>query len=619
MKKMKWSPWQLTGASSDKFHIKLNRLKLEGFSSYKVKKKKNNGEQQHGVVAIEVNWKGPKTGVVFVPFYGRSWRQRNCTACRALSKNGSLIEWEDEFHKVCSFSTKDALELTFSLLYGENAESNSKMEVLGTVSLNLTDKLGSGMKSDIEAKLPIALKVAGIINGQATLSVNVSFAEVRNSQDLVGNVHNSTGSDGDKLIKRVNYFRSFRKTRKSQGPVEPSMSCDSDESNITTTSTASVPCNLEHSSSKPEFRSPMGSDSPVPDPVKKSVLLSWKRRRLSFNPSRLKLEVPLIQNTNRVDDKVEEIDGSLPTGSIEKANSPKDCWEIKKVISRDGQAKLKTPVFFASFDQRSEMAAGESACTALVMVIAHWLHSNQDVMPSKSQFDSLITEGSTEWQKLCNNEAYSNFFPNKHFDLETVLEADLRPLAVWPENSFVGFFNPEKFESLKEAMSFEKIWNEISNDSEVYDPRIYIVSWNDHFFVLKVEANAYYIIDSLGERLFEGCNQAYILKFDDSSVMYREKKIAEDREGSINEEENMQEVICKGKECCREFIIRFLAAIPLGELEEEEQKGLVPTLPLHQRLQIEFHYSYSPPSSSASSAFSTPSPPFSGEDCKKIK
>lgn len=149
------------------------------------------------------------------------------------------------------------------------------------------------------------------------MQVNVSFAEVRNSQDLVGNVHNSTGSDGDKLIKRVNYFRSFRKTRKSQGPVEPSMSCDSDESNITTTSTASVPCNLEHSSSKPEFRSPMGSDSPVPDPVKKSVLLSWKRRRLSFNPSRLKLEVPLIQNTNRVDDKVEEIDGSLPTGSIE--------------------------------------------------------------------------------------------------------------------------------------------------------------------------------------------------------------------------------------------------------------------------------------------------------------
>lgn len=301
---------------------------------------------------------------------------------------------------------------------------------------------------------------------------------------------------------------------------------------------------------------------------------------------------------------------------IQKTVSSKDCWEVKEVISRDGQAKLKTPMFFASFDQRSETAAGESACTALVTVIAHWLHSNQDLMPSRSQFDSLITQGSSEWQKLCNNDAYMNFFPNKHFDLETVLEADLRPLAVWPDNSFVGFFSPDKFDSLKEAMSFEKIWKELSNDTVIYEPKIYIVSWNDHFFVLKVEANAYYIIDSLGERLFEGCNQAYILKFDDSSVLYAEEKKADsDKEPGSNKqaEKKQEEVICRGKECCREFIKRFLAAIPLGELEEEERKGTVSNLQLHQRLQIEFHYSYSSPSSSSStSTFSTPSP-FSGE------
>lgn len=282
-----------------------------------------------------------------------------------------------------------------------------------------------------------------------------------------------------------------------------------------------------------------------------------------------------------------------------------DCWELKEVMSRDGRAKLKTPMFFATFDQRSEMAAGESACTALVTVIAHWLHSNQDLMPSRSQFDSLITQGSSEWQKLCNNEAYMNFFPNKHFDLDTVLEADVRPLATWPENSFVGFFNPEKFETLKETMSFDKIWKEISNDDLIYEPKIYIVSWNDHFFVLKAETNAYYIIDSLGERLHEGCNRAYILKFDDSSVMYGEKKVYSEEEGSDNQEQKVQEVICRGKECCREFIERFLAAIPLRELEEEEKKGTVSNLQLLKRLQIEFHYSYSSPSSST---FSTPSP-----------
>lgn len=149
------------------------------------------------------------------------------------------------------------------------------------------------------------------------MQVNVSFAEVRNSQDLVGNVQNSTESEEDKLIKRVNYFRSFRKTRKSKSLVEPLMSGDSDKSIIittTTTTTSSVPCNLEHSSSKPEFKSPTGSDSP-PNPVKKSGFLSWKRR-LSFNPMRHKL-VPLIQNTNRGGKKVKEIDGSVFVGSIE--------------------------------------------------------------------------------------------------------------------------------------------------------------------------------------------------------------------------------------------------------------------------------------------------------------
>ncbi|KAF5936289.1 hypothetical protein HYC85_027418 [Camellia sinensis] len=39
-------------------------------------------------------------------------------------------------------------------------------------------------------------------------------------------------------------------------------------------------------------------------------------------------------------------------------------WEEKKLVSRDGQAKLKANVFFASFDQRSDKAAGESACAA---------------------------------------------------------------------------------------------------------------------------------------------------------------------------------------------------------------------------------------------------------------
>ncbi|KAL7166032.1 hypothetical protein ACSBR2_036824 [Camellia fascicularis] len=130
-------------------------------------------------------------------------------------------------------------------------------------------------------------------------------------------------------------------------------------------------------------------------------------------------------------------------------------WEEKKLVSRDGQAKLKANVFFASFDQRSDKAAGKSACTALAAVIANWLQSNQDNTPTRAQFGRLIVEGSSEWRKLCDNQDLINQFPDKHFDIKTVLQAGLCPTSVLHEKSFIGFFGPEKFETLKEVMSFD--------------------------------------------------------------------------------------------------------------------------------------------------------------------
>lgn len=287
--------------------------------------------------------------------------------------------------------------------------------------------------------------------------------------------------------------------------------------------------------------------------------------------------------------------------------------------------KLQAKVFFSSIDQRSERAAGESACTALVAVIADWFQSNRDEMPIKSQLDSLIREGSSEWRNLCGNETYRERFPDKHFDLETVLQAKIRPLSVVPEKSFIGFFHPEgieegEFDFLQGAMSFDNIWDEISRSapdtSTNADPVVYIVSWNDHFFVLKVEQDAYYIIDTLGERLFEGCNQAFILKFDRETTIHQvpdethqksDDKPATDKvsleaekeaiasEGDIvvrNEDEAT--VVCRGKDSCKEYIKSFLAAIPIRELQVDLKKGLMAsTTPLHHRLQIEFHYTKS--------------------------
>lgn len=290
-----------------------------------------------------------------------------------------------------------------------------------------------------------------------------------------------------------------------------------------------------------------------------------------------------------------------------KAENQEDTWQEKELTSRDGEAKLTASVFLASFDQRSDKAAGESACTALVAVISHWLHSNSNTTPNRFEFDNLIMQGSSEWRKLCQDDAYVTLFPNKHFDLETIIQANIRPVSISHSNSFVGFFGAEAFEALNGAMSFDDIWDEISSNVGVY-----IVSWNDHFFVLKAETNAYYIIDTLGERLYEGCNQAYVLRFDDTAVM---KKLC----GTKTEEVAEEEVLCRGKECCREFIKRFLAAIPLKELKEDEEKkkSKVSYYALHHRLQIEFNYSYlrshvsSLTSSPLSSLATSASSPFS--------
>ncbi|CAL5356964.1 unnamed protein product [Camellia sinensis] len=387
----------------------------------------------------------------------------------------------------------------------------------------------------------------------------------------------------------------------------------------------------------------------------KRSILPWRKRKLSFRSPKAKGE-PLLKKAYG-EEGGDDIDfdrrqlSSDESLSLERHKTDEDSsayrssvsefgddnfaigsWEQKEVTSRDGHMKLETQVFFASIDQRSERAAGESACTALVAVIADWFQNNRELMPIKSQFDSLIREGSLEWRNLCENEAYRVRFPDKHFDLDTVLQAKIRPLSVAPGKSFIGFFHPDgmeegRFDFLHGAMSFDNIWDEISRAGSECpgngDPQVYIVSWNDHFFVLKVEPEAYYVIDTLGERLYEGCNQAYILKFDRNTTIYKlpsSTQLSEEKpaaplepknepgqqinlnEGSVEglviakSDDSMktnaeqEEVMCRGKDSCKEYIKSFLAAIPIRELQADIKKGLLASTPLHHRLQIEFHY-----------------------------
>ncbi|CAI9096647.1 OLC1v1032840C1 [Oldenlandia corymbosa var. corymbosa] len=538
--------------ASAKYEVKLKSIKLEMEFGDEQGIYHDDDHHRHKVMGIKLKWKGepaaqfgifPAVIRAFTSYHQqrrKAFTNEKPMVIRKVAGGGggrreAVVEWDHEFESstVCSFTVdfddrkfgrRRPWELSFSVLHG--FEKKKKKTKIGKAILNLAEfiKGSDDHRNGNEAKLPINLNFEGA-STQATLLVRLDIVEIKDYSRQVSNSVESSGLLHGPELKKLDK------------PVR---------------------------SKSAKIRSTSGE--PYLEPDRKIGIFSWKKMRLSFKSS----TITTIENDNNHETDVD------PPKVEEDTNG---SWESKEITSRDGLTKLKTDVFFASFDQCSNKAAGEGACTALVAFIAHWLHVNNETMPNRPEFNDLILQGSSEWRKLCENEYYTNDFPNKHFDLETVLRADIRPISISRDDSFVGFFGPEKFETLKGAMSFNDIWDGIveriqkNRDGE---PGIYIVSWNDHFFVLKVESNAYYIIDTLGERLFEGCNQAYILKFDDSSSVYGTK-------------DDQMEMICSGKECCKEFINRFLAAIPIMELETEEEKGPVSYYSLHHRLQIELN------------------------------
>ncbi|XP_044472157.1 uncharacterized protein LOC123200825 [Mangifera indica] len=303
---------------------------------------------------------------------------------------------------------------------GDGEESQTKLSVLGKASLNLPE-VAATVESQVERKVPITSKVGGL-GSEATLSVSsISMSDLNSSH--------------------------FKQRNPQYNPIFCSGVREFGGGNDSTEKSDT------ELNSRTESESYPGSETQLePPPQRKEGLFSWKRRRLSFIP--LKKKEPLSKKTN---------ENKNTDGSVLASECYQFCdWE-EKVASRDGQSKLKANVFFASFDQRSEKTCGEGACTALVAAIAHWLHQNQDFMPTRSELDRLITQGSSDWRKLCDNETYTNFFPDKHFDLETVLEAGLQPIHVLPDKSFTGFFSPDKFQCLHGGMSFDEIWDEIND------------------------------------------------------------------------------------------------------------------------------------------------------------
>ncbi|XP_075502169.1 uncharacterized protein LOC142540124 [Primulina tabacum] len=730
VKMMRWRPWP--PLISRKYEVKLIVQRLEGCDWVH-----EGAEKDNGGLAVEIRWKGPKISLGSF----RRTVKRNFTKVEAVKhgqNGGVLVEWDEEFQNVCSFSGyKDSVfhpwEINFTVLHEPNQGVKRKFSVIGLATLNLADCASKTDGCVTEVKIPLAVS-STVVEHRPLLCISLSLSELRSAQETLElvsspivpvpspSVSGESSTEKDELsalkagLRKVRIFTEYVSSRRAKKACrddegsEGRCSAKSEEGEFaypydSDFAEESVEGESEENKEDPKFRKSfsygtlayanyagvsfyssarinnededwiyysnrrrsdvgcslkdeLGSTITEPSLIQNSKrsILPWKKRKLSFRSPKSKGE-PLLKKAygeeggDDIDFDRRQLssDESLSCGwhkidECSNANrSPVSefgddsfavgTWEQKEIVSRDGSMKIQTQVFFASIDQRSERAAGVSACTALVAVIAHWLQTNSDLMPIKSQFDSLIRDGSLEWRKLCENEAYMERFPDKHFDLETILQAKIRDLVVVPGKSFIGFFHLDEkvggnFDFLQSAMSFDNIWDEI-NHSLKTDAQVFIVSWNDHFFVLKVEKDAYFIFDTLGERLHEGCNQAYILKFDRNTTIYKlpnteqplEEKPMEEQaavspavesldsgaqpnssgEDSKEEtsvtipEEQMkdepeEEVVCQGKESCKAYIKSFLAAIPIRELQEDIKKGLVMSTPLHHRLQIEFNF-----------------------------
>ncbi|CAA6658444.1 unnamed protein product [Spirodela intermedia] len=674
---MRWPPWP--PLHSKNFQVKLVLLRLEaplglqgpddlagGAPTGQEANAEAAAPEKKKVLTAEVRWKGPKTTLTSLR---RPSIKRNCTrALEALDlrplKEGeegeegflsgvvSVVEWNEEFRSVCCLTSHKhnayhPWEVAFSVLDSNGGPSRRKMFVIGSASLNLSEFISLSLmemrpaeeSSDARSIVPVPLspapvdalhaerdELSALKAGLRKVKIFTELMSARRSKKACGE---DEGSEG-------------RCSARSEDGEHSSCPFDTDSPRRRTlTKATTTRRNTALGSRSATGRWPLQTTSGV-------VLLAdedqrgeehppWRKRKLSFRSPKARGE-PLLYGEEGGDD--------IDWPPAQLLTNPSFFFSSAAGAGAAGAAGQQVLCGSEFGDEGFAVGSwGEKECSLRPSTAERagrrrerlhrpggggrrLLQANGDAIPIKSQFDSLIREGSREWRNLCEHEAYRQRFPDRHFDLDTVLHAKIRPLSVAAGKSFVGFFHPEGttttttttgsdggggadgsgFDFLQEAMSFDSIWDEVSRAATEQRSRpapgggspqqqVYIVSWNDHFFVLKVEEAAYYIIDTLGERLHEGCNQAYILKFDDKPAAAGEAVVAQPETlqqaggvaGAVEEEvaaeteevEAEEEVVvCRGKESCKEYI----------KTPGRRPEGLMASTPIHHRLQIEFHF-----------------------------
>ncbi|KAF2308288.1 hypothetical protein GH714_039905 [Hevea brasiliensis] len=563
---MRWRPWPLSGPR--KYEVRLVVRRMEGWDL--VLEGGEDKEKNSGKLTVEIRWKGPKFALSSL----RRTVKRNFTKeVEVFGKENGVVEWDEEFQSLCTLSPQKEnvfhpWEIAFTVFNGTNQGPKNKVPAVGTAMLNLAEYASTAEQKELELSLPLLLP-AGAAEPRPLLLISLSLLELRTVPEATEPLQRAivpvssppqsgetVSTEKDELsaikagLRKVKIFTEYVSTRRakkacreeegSEGrcsarsdegeynypfdsdSIDDFEEGESDEIKEDSTIRKSFSYGtlayanyaggsfyfdmrkngededwVYYSNRKSDvgcshFEDLTQTSEPSLLQSSKRSILSWRKRKLSFRSPKAKGE-PLLKKAYG-EEGGDDIDFDRRQLSSDDAGALGLGKQGNN--SRDGRMMLQTEVFFASIDQRSEQAAGESACTALVAVIADWFQNNHDIMPIKSQFDSLIREGSLEWRNLCENETYKEQFPDKHFDLETVLQAKIRSLSVVPRKSFIGFFHPDGM--MREDLTF-----------------------------CKVEPEAYYIIDTLGERLYEGCNQAYILKFDSNTVIRKLPNVAQ--------------------------------------------------------------------------------------------
>ncbi|KAF3621791.1 putative cytosolic 5'-nucleotidase 3-like [Capsicum annuum] len=360
--------------SSKKYEDKIIVNCLKGFNFLLNEKM---GVQDFDRLRVEIKWKGSSKGISLnLGSFNRRSVKKNFTKEECLKEDEGIVEWNDEFLSVCNFSgwkygVFQPWEVVFTVINGTSKGPNQKVPVLSFATLNLADfaSVAGDKQEGIEIFVPLEVSV-GSFKNCLSLCLMLNLVELRNAHEasetfpkFIMSAPVSPNPGKALLIDSQNY----------EAPVYANHAGGSFCSNTSGSSSDEDLVHYIHHISDTKHKYPKdrtAANQSVEQSSKRS-LLSWRKRKLSFKYPKTKGE-PLLKK-HYGEDGGDDIDfdrrqlcpsdesssrghKSEETSLISVSEFGDEIfvvgsWEQKEIISRDGQMKLQTPIFFASIDQ----------------------------------------------------------------------------------------------------------------------------------------------------------------------------------------------------------------------------------------------------------------------------